>query len=149
MVTLYSAYLCYSALISEPHDYICNGLGHRLNAASASTLAAGMALTLLSVVYSALRAGSNTQLFSFGLDTSSNAGDEAMESLLETGEAGDAGLTSAGLDGETTMTRPASGKAASGRVQRMPITVSGGGFSFAVSSLGQYLLCQLGKHAIL
>jgi hypothetical protein len=105
VITLYSAYLCYSALISEPHDYVCNGLGHRLNAASASTLAMGMALTLLSVVYSALRAGSNTQLFSFGVDNSSDVGDEAMESLIEAGEGG---LTSSGLDGETNSSRPAS-----------------------------------------
>lgn len=39
--TLYCTYLCYSALVSEPHDYICNGLGQRINAASATTLATG------------------------------------------------------------------------------------------------------------
>lgn len=61
--TLYCTYLCYSALVSEPHQYQCNGLGQRLNAASATTLATGMLLTLVSVVYSALRAGSNTALF--------------------------------------------------------------------------------------
>lgn len=54
---LYIMYLCYSALQSEPRDYECNGLGHRLNAASGSTLVIGMLVTLLSVVYSALRAG--------------------------------------------------------------------------------------------
>ena len=63
LLTLYTTYLAYSALVSEPHDYACNGLGQRLNAASATTLAAGMALALVSVVYSALRAGSNTALF--------------------------------------------------------------------------------------
>ena len=83
-------------MISEPHNYVCNGLGNRLDAASASTLAAGMFLTLLSVVYSALRAGSNTALFGFDESNGSEPG-ETMESLLEaqTGE-----LTSAGLDGE-------------------------------------------------
>jgi len=40
-VTLYCAYLAYSALVSEPHDYACNGVGRQLTAASASTLAAG------------------------------------------------------------------------------------------------------------
>lgn len=60
---LYVMYLCYSALQSEPRNYECNGLGHRLNAASGSTLVIGMLVTLLSVVYSALRAGSNTKLF--------------------------------------------------------------------------------------
>ena len=66
ILTLYSTYLAYSALVSEPHDYACNGLGQRLNAASATTLATGMALALVSVVYSALRAGSNTALFRLG-----------------------------------------------------------------------------------
>lgn len=41
MFTLYCTYLCYSALVSEPHDYVCNGLGQRINAASATTLATG------------------------------------------------------------------------------------------------------------
>jgi hypothetical protein len=40
-------YLCYSSMASEPRDYECNRLGQRLNAASGTTLAAGMALTLL------------------------------------------------------------------------------------------------------
>lgn len=97
-MTLYCTYLAYSSLISEPHDYVCNGLGRRLNAASASTLAAGMFLTLLSVVYSALRAGSNTALFSFGEAAHSETG-EAMESLIE---AGDHNANSAGLDGAPT-----------------------------------------------
>lgn len=82
IVTLYCTYLAYSALASEPHDYMCNGLGHRLNAASASTLAAGMLLTLLSVVYSALRAGSNTALLSFGEAGGSQHG-EALEPLVD------------------------------------------------------------------
>jgi hypothetical protein len=60
---LYIMYLCYSALQSEPRDYECNGLGHRLNAASGSTLVIGMLVTLLSVVYSALRAGGFSCLF--------------------------------------------------------------------------------------
>ena len=46
VVSLYCCYLAYSALQSEPHDYACNGLGKRLNAASGSTLALGMAVTL-------------------------------------------------------------------------------------------------------
>jgi len=105
VVTFYCTYLCYSSMISEPHDFVCNGLGNRLDAASASTLAAGMFLALLSVVYSALRAGSNTALFAFGDagGESSEAG-EAMENLLESGEGG--GLTSAGLDGEVGASKP-------------------------------------------
>jgi len=57
VTSLYVMYLAYTALQSEPKDYACNGLAHRLNAASGSTLAIGMLITLLSVVYSALRAG--------------------------------------------------------------------------------------------
>uniref|UniRef100_A0A383VJK9 Serine incorporator n=1 Tax=Tetradesmus obliquus TaxID=3088 RepID=A0A383VJK9_TETOB len=83
---LYIMYLCYSALQSEPRDYECNGLGHRLNAASGSTLVIGMLVTLLSVVYSALRAGSNTSLFM--LDDEDDASDDgAMGTPLIDAEA--------------------------------------------------------------
>ena len=107
--TLYCTYLCYSALVAEPHDYECNSLGHRLNAASASTLALGMGLALLSVVYSALRAGSNTALFNLGVSLGV-VGDEEEEGadrpLLDAEEKGEAG-TSAGLDGlPEASTRP-------------------------------------------
>ena len=51
------------ALQSEPRDYVCNALGARMSAASATTLTVGVLLTLVSVVYSAFRAGSNTQTF--------------------------------------------------------------------------------------
>lgn len=91
---LYCMYLCYSALQSEPRDYECNGLGHRLNAASGSTLVVGMLVTLLSVVYSALRAGSNTNLFMIGDDDGGDS--EAGRPLLEAAGPTD---TSAGLDG--------------------------------------------------
>lgn len=76
--TLYCTYLCYSALVSEPHDYPCNGLGQRLNAASATTLATGMLLALVSVVYSALRAGSNTALFRFTVDEEDGSADQPL-----------------------------------------------------------------------
>eukprot|EP00882_Tetradesmus_deserticola_P026934 GHRQ01029755.1.p1 GENE.GHRQ01029755.1~~GHRQ01029755.1.p1 ORF type:complete len:452 (-),score=187.10 GHRQ01029755.1:218-1573(-) len=82
---LYIMYLCYSALQSEPRDYECNGLGHRLNAASGSTLVIGMLVTLLSVVYSALRAGSNTSLFMLDDDDASD--DVAMGTPLIDAEA--------------------------------------------------------------
>ena len=92
VVSLYCSYLCYSALQSEPHSYQCNGLGKHFTAASGSTLAVGMVIAIVSVVYSALRAGSNNRTFKA-------AREEAVEEgLLETETEG----TSAGLDGEPT-----------------------------------------------
>ncbi|EIE26774.1 TMS membrane protein/tumor differentially hypothetical protein [Coccomyxa subellipsoidea C-169] len=105
--TFYCTYLCYSALVSEPHDYQCNGLGQRLNAASATTLATGMLLTLVSVVYSALRAGSNTALFRLNSEEDS----DPVEQPLLDDDKGRAYIaeegTSAGLDGEVGMSRTA------------------------------------------
>lgn len=62
-MALYVSYLSFSALQSEPRDYACNALARRSDAASGSTVAVGVLVTLASVVYSALRAGSNTNLF--------------------------------------------------------------------------------------
>lgn len=55
LISLYLMYLAYGALQSEPHEEACNGLGHEIDAASGSTLAVGMAIMLLSVVYSAFK----------------------------------------------------------------------------------------------
>eukprot|EP00879_Flechtneria_rotunda_P003797 GHRR01004037.1.p1 GENE.GHRR01004037.1~~GHRR01004037.1.p1 ORF type:complete len:455 (+),score=144.85 GHRR01004037.1:317-1681(+) len=111
---LYIMYLCYSALQSEPRDYECNGLGHRLNAASGSTLVIGMLVTLLSVVYSALRAGSNTALFMLEDDDEGDATNMGMPLIDAESVAG--AHTSAGLDGvapgEVTASRADGGAAA-------------------------------------
>lgn len=99
VVTLYCSYICYSALQSEPHDYQCNGLGKHFTAASGSTLAIGMVIAIVSVVYSALRAGSNNRTFMASRD------EAVEEGLLESNTEG----TSAGLDGEPrgqTMGKP-------------------------------------------
>ena len=58
------------------------GVGRKLTAASASTLTLGMALALLAVVWSALRAGSNTALFRLGLDDAAPA-DGAAQPLVD------------------------------------------------------------------
>ncbi len=87
LVSLYIAYLGFSALQSEPPGYACNGLAPRLGAGAAPALAAGMALTLASTVWAAFRAGSNTAAFSR---------EDTSEPLL--GGAPSAELTSAGLD---------------------------------------------------
>jgi len=63
VITAYCVYLCYSALSSEPASYACNGLSEHTATVTQSALTLGMLTTLLSVVYSALRAGSNASFF--------------------------------------------------------------------------------------
>ncbi|KAF5817110.1 putative serine incorporator/TMS membrane protein [Helianthus annuus] len=64
VISLYCMYLCYSGLASEPRDYACNGLHNHSKAVSTGTLTIGLLTTVLSVVYSAVRAGSSTTLLS-------------------------------------------------------------------------------------
>ncbi|CBI25248.3 hypothetical protein AAG906_019501 [Vitis piasezkii] len=64
VVSLYCMYLCYSGLSSEPRDYECNGLHKHSKAVSTGTLTLGLLTTILSVIYSAVRAGSSTTLLS-------------------------------------------------------------------------------------
>ncbi|CAN1343879.1 Probable serine incorporator [Linum perenne] len=64
VISLYCMYLCYSGLSSEPRDYACNGLHKHSKAVSTGTLTLGLLTTVLSVVYSAVRAGSSTTLLS-------------------------------------------------------------------------------------
>ena len=89
-ISLYTMYLAYSALQSEPRDYECNALGARMGAASATTLAGGVLLTLCSVVYSAFRAGSNTQTFRCGAAGGGGGG----------GEGGGCGERGVGMQGQ-------------------------------------------------
>ncbi|KAI4345558.1 hypothetical protein L6164_012667 [Bauhinia variegata] len=63
VISVYCSYLCYTALSSEPHDYECNGL-NKSKAVTISTLLLGMLTTVLSVLYSALRAGSSKTFLS-------------------------------------------------------------------------------------
>ncbi|THU66341.1 hypothetical protein C4D60_Mb05t13130 [Musa balbisiana] len=64
IISLYCTYLCYSGLSSEPRDYECNGLHNHSKVVSTGSLTLGLLTTVLSVVYSAVRAGSSTSLFS-------------------------------------------------------------------------------------
>lgn len=64
VISLYCAYVCYTGLSSEPSDYECNGLHNHTSAVSTSTLILGIVTTILSVVYSAVRAGSSTTFLS-------------------------------------------------------------------------------------
>jgi serine incorporator 1/3 len=107
---LYCSYLSFAALQSEPRDYECNTLGQKLSAASGTTLAAGMLITLVSTVWAAFRAGSNTRTFGTGWEESSGR----HQPLL------DEELTSAGLDGVTNTSAPQS-------MSTMNRTSAGGG----------------------
>ncbi|XP_078446561.1 uncharacterized protein LOC144715504 [Wolffia australiana] len=64
VISVYCAYLCYSGLSSEPRDYACNGLHKHSKGVSTGTLVIGMLTTVLSVLYSAVRAGSSTTFLS-------------------------------------------------------------------------------------
>lgn len=64
VISVYCAYVCYTGLSSEPRDYACNGLHNHSAAVSTSTLILGLSTTILSVVYSAVRAGSSTTFLS-------------------------------------------------------------------------------------
>ncbi|CAK9329053.1 unnamed protein product [Citrullus colocynthis] len=64
VISVYCAYVCYTGLSSEPRDYVCNGLHTKSKAVSAGTLVLGMLTTIVSVIYSALRAGSSTTFLS-------------------------------------------------------------------------------------
>ncbi|KAL0651464.1 hypothetical protein Bca4012_094155 [Brassica carinata] len=57
VISFYCMYLCYSGLASEPRDYECNGLHKHSKAVSTGTMTIGLLTTVLSVVYSAVRAG--------------------------------------------------------------------------------------------
>jgi len=62
VIALYTVFLCFSALGSQPEDYKCNGMGHKMDN---TKLWIGMIFTLASVAYSALRAGSASDSFTF------------------------------------------------------------------------------------
>lgn len=64
VISIYCMYLCYSGLASEPRDYECNGLHNHSKAVSTGRITLGLVTTVLSVVYSAVRAGSSTTLIS-------------------------------------------------------------------------------------
>nr|DAD27515.1 TPA_asm: hypothetical protein HUJ06_028983 [Nelumbo nucifera] len=63
-ISLFCTYLCYSGLASEPRDYECNGLHQHSKTVPTGTIILGLLTTVVSVVYSAVRAGSSTSLFS-------------------------------------------------------------------------------------
>ncbi|XP_042488503.1 serine incorporator 3-like [Macadamia integrifolia] len=75
VLSLYCTYLCYNGLSSEPRDYECNGPQRQSNTVPTGTLALGLFTTVLSVVYSAVRAGSST---TFLAESSSSNADKPL-----------------------------------------------------------------------
>lgn len=57
VIALYTVYLCFSALGSQPADYKCNGMGHKMDS---TKLWMGMIFALASVSWSAFSAGSRS-----------------------------------------------------------------------------------------
>ncbi|KAK1570080.1 hypothetical protein QYE76_067192 [Lolium multiflorum] len=89
IISVYSAYLCYTGLSSEPDDYACNGLHRHSKQVSMSSLVLGMLTTVLSVVYSAVRAGSSTTFLSPPSSPRSGAKNPLLgDSNVEEGKAG-------------------------------------------------------------
>jgi hypothetical protein len=89
VVSVYSAYLCYTSLSSEPDDYVCNGLHMHSKQVSMSALVLGMLTTVLSVVYSAVRAGSSTTFLSPPSSPRSGAKNPLLgDANVEEGKAG-------------------------------------------------------------
>ena len=68
IIALYTVFLCFSALSSQPADYQCNGMGHKMDN---TKLWMGMIFTLSSVAYSAMSVGSSSGTFSLGGEGSS------------------------------------------------------------------------------
>ncbi len=124
---LYCSYLGFAALQSEPRDYECNTLGQKLSAASGTTLAAGMLITLVSTVWAAFRAGSNTRTFATGWEESSSSG--PRQPLL------DEELTSAGLDGLVNANAPE----AMAAMNRASVGGGGGGSAVPGTAMSEFI----------
>ncbi|KAJ4847247.1 hypothetical protein Tsubulata_004659 [Turnera subulata] len=91
VISVYCAYVCYTGLSSEPRNYVCNGLHNKSKAVSTSTLVLGMLTTVLSVLYSAVRAGSSTTFLSPPSSPKASAGKKPLlEAELEEGKEKDA-----------------------------------------------------------
>ncbi|KAJ3686902.1 hypothetical protein LUZ61_016066 [Rhynchospora tenuis] len=86
VISIYCAYLCYSGLSSEPTDYECNGLHRHSKQVSTGTLVLGMLTTVLSVVYSAVRAGSSTAFLSPPSSPKAGATSPLLEGDTESGK---------------------------------------------------------------
>ncbi|KAE9591431.1 putative serine incorporator/TMS membrane protein [Lupinus albus] len=85
VISIYCAYVCYTGLQSEPRDYECNGL-NKSRAVNTGTLVLGMITTVLSVLYSALRAGSSTTFLSPPSSPRSGGNKPLLEEELEEGK---------------------------------------------------------------
>ncbi|MCL7050424.1 hypothetical protein MKW94_014856 [Papaver nudicaule] len=86
VISVYCAYVLYSALSSEPRHYVCNGLHNSSQGVSTGNLILGMLTTVLSVLYSACRAGSSTTFLSPPSSPKSGGGKPLLDSELEEGK---------------------------------------------------------------
>ncbi|XP_026445149.1 probable serine incorporator [Papaver somniferum] len=59
VISVYCSYVLYSALSSEPRDYVCNGLNNSSKGVTTRNLILGMLTTVISILYCACRAGSS------------------------------------------------------------------------------------------
>ncbi|KAJ6725394.1 hypothetical protein OIU79_003715 [Salix purpurea] len=78
VISIYCAYVCFTGLSSEPRGYACNGLHNKSKAVSTSTLVLGMLTTVLSVLYSAVRAGSSKTFLSPPSSPKASAGKKPL-----------------------------------------------------------------------
>jgi len=85
VISLYATFLAYSALSSEPRDYVCNGLENTEQTSKATEIV-GMVVTLLSVVYSAYRAGSASAIMSTEAQREENTAENPLVADEERGE---------------------------------------------------------------
>eukprot|EP00210_Caulerpa_lentillifera_P001302 g1255.t1 len=90
VISAYCGFLCFTAMQSEPEDYDCNGLANK-DSANGTSVAVGLLITLVAVIYSALRAGSNTSTFRLARSDDDEAPSAPTQEAL---------LTSAGEDGK-------------------------------------------------
>lgn len=86
VIFFYTSYLTFSALSSEPSGYACNGRATQQAGAGQAATATGMAVTVLSVVWSAFRTGSSSEALIPRQTNSPAAGTEDGEAYNELAE---------------------------------------------------------------
>jgi serine incorporator 1/3 len=89
IITLYNAYLTYTALISEPPNYICNGYSKKFDSNDTNfSFYLGTLTTIFALIYSAFRTGSTTETVSLNKEEIIYSDKKIIsnENLIETGQ---------------------------------------------------------------